>query len=204
MLISPATKITIVCEQLRAWRSLLWQGVVLNAEIGVSVQDLLVGGLGIDEAIVKNRIRTVFLNRRPVDDLNSAIVSQHAQIGLGGAAPGIVGIAMRRQSPVGFMRQDITHQGANPAAIRKPGQITIKLFSDVAELIAPLILKRGIIIEAPRLNAFLADMTGVHKVYLDDKTITLAELSKHLRGYQHSDPAYVCLKVISTDDSPCD
>jgi hypothetical protein len=196
---SQMIEIVIVSGDMSVWRLLLWQGVMLEVEIGVSIQELLVGGLGIDEAYVKNRIRTVFLNGQPVDDLESAMVDEGSQIALGGSAPGIVGIAMRRESPVGSMREGITYQRSNAVAIRKRGQITVKLFGEVAEFAGPMVLKRGIIIDARVLNEFWADLTGVDRVDINGKISTLEEVKEQLSGCQDNTSMPVLLKVVTKE-----
>ena len=122
---SVVIKLTMAPGEWRRWRPLLWQGFRLKVQVGVSVEDLLIGELGINREFVENKVRTVFLNGCPVDELSTAIVEEGSQIALGGSMPGMVGIAMQRHSPAGFVRQEITYPKAKTRRERKRGSIAI-------------------------------------------------------------------------------
>ena len=173
-------EIRIVGGQVRKWLSLLWRGVSVEVMVGGSVEELLVGQLGIDNEFVEERIRTVFLDGHPVDDLGGAIVGEGSQVALSGALPGMIGLAMRRQSPVAHMREGITCQTSGEKMKRQKGWITLKLFNDIAESRGPMILARGFRIEAELLKSFLDDAAVVGQVGIDGEVVGWEELKSRL------------------------
>jgi len=188
-------KMTITAGQLRRFRPLLWRGFSLEVEVGGSIEDLLINELGIDREFVESKIQTVFLNGCPVDDLACAIVEEGSQIALAGAAPGMVGIAMRRHSPAGFIRQGITHPRAKTSAKQKKGRITVKLFNEMAEVLGPIFLRRGIGVEARALNEFCDDASGALAVEMDGKAATLEDIKRRLSKDEDPAAGFVLLKV---------
>ena len=163
--------------------------------LGGPVAELLTGQLGMDSLFVEDRVRTVFLNGRPVDDLAVAVVEQAAQIGLGGAVPGIVGIAMRRRSPAALFRQDITYSSPRKATKRQKGWITLKLFNEIAEAFGPVVLARGFEIDTTCLNNSLADSQATVRAEIDGKTVTLEALRSTLLQRADNDRPSVFLRV---------
>ncbi len=51
---------------------LLQKGFVLEAEVGCSLRELLAERFGISAEYIENRIQTVFLDGKPVDDMDAA------------------------------------------------------------------------------------------------------------------------------------
>ena len=177
------------------WLPLLWQGVRLEVKLGGSLEELLVGQLGLEEGFVQDRIRIVFLNGHPVDDLQAAFVEEAAQIALGAAAPGIIGIALQRQSAAAYLREDITYDNSRTATRQKKGWITVKLFNEIARAIGPMVLGRGFGIEAATLNGLLADPSGILHAQTNGKAGTIEQLRSQLAKCEQSGPALVFLQV---------
>ncbi|MFC1783677.1 hypothetical protein ACFL02_08850 [Planctomycetota bacterium] len=192
---SVVIKLTMAPGEWRRWRPLLWQGFRLEVEVGVSIEGLLIGELGINREFVENRVRTVFLNGCPVDELSTAIVEEGSQMALGGSMPGMVGIAMQRHSPAGFVRQEITYPKAKTHRERKRGSITVRLFNEMAEVLGPLVLRRGIGLEAEALKALWADPSGVLGVEMNGKATTLDEVRKQLGMFEEATAKGVLLEV---------
>ena len=55
---------------------LLGQGFSVDTHSGVSVKDLLCKQLGIHEDYQAQRIQTIFLNAKVVDDINTALIAE--------------------------------------------------------------------------------------------------------------------------------
>ena len=71
-----------------AWpvfRTLFQQGVGVAIQTGVSLEDLLCCQWQIDREYVMNRISTLFLDGKPVDDLPAAVVNDGSVVALSGA-----------------------------------------------------------------------------------------------------------------------
>jgi hypothetical protein len=135
---------------------LLQQGVQIEIENGHSLEDLLCRQLGLDREYVYGRISTLFLNGRPVDDIESARVMDGASLALSCAMPGLIGATMRRGGVLASFRSSISHlenQTARPAEAR--GLITIKLFNMLTRELGPVILARGVIVAREALDMLL-------------------------------------------------
>ncbi len=82
----------------------LQEGVAISAQVGCTLADLLGEQFALDREYVAARITTIFMDNRPVDDINVAMVHDGAKIALSGAMPGLVGATMRSG---GFYANDI-------------------------------------------------------------------------------------------------
>lgn len=154
--IPPARLSLIVkAELVPIFFQLLGQGFKANAQIGCSVKELLCNQLGIHEDYLAERIQTIFLNSRVVDDINSANVTQGSVIALSGAMPGLVGAILRRGGYYAGMRRQISHDKNKPPSQSKKGQITLKLWNLVVKELGPTFLEQGIWIEAEACKSFI-------------------------------------------------
>ena len=186
-------------EYISKWRPLFWQGVLLKVEVGITLRKLLTCGLGINRQFVDERIRTVFLNGHPLDDIKSAFVDDGAHVALGGALPGIVGIAMQRQSPVRFIRHNINFRSEDVPIKLKIGEVTMKLFNEIAVALDRVILRRGIIVEVGTLLGYLNEPEGILRVELSGKVSTLTVVKQQLSEYEYTSSKSVLLEVVSSD-----
>lgn len=128
---------------------LFHKGVSLPARVPMSLDRFLGEELGLDEEAVA-RAATVFLDGHPVDDSAQAMVEDGACLALGTAMPGLVGIAMRKGSPVGGFRSSITcppstKTTSSLAHCLGPGLVTVRLFNFLAREIGPALLAKGIL-----------------------------------------------------------
>lgn len=126
--------------------------------VGGNVRELLCNQLGLKADYIEDRIRTLFLDGRPVDDVDQTIVKDGSVLGLSGALPGLVGATMRRGGYYGCLRDSITYRPAteNPAAKPRPigGGITIKLFNLVLKDLGPHFLSLGVLLPAEAVESF--------------------------------------------------
>ena len=140
-------------EQLSAFFPLLQRGVWLRAEVGCSVMSLLTCQFGVAEDYVIERITTLFLDYKPVDDPESSYVKDGSTIALSSAMPGLVGATMRRGGHLAAMRGTISHQGQ----IQKggSGKVKIKLFNMVMAELGATFLAQGVMLSSDGLRALL-------------------------------------------------
>lgn len=113
--------------------------------IGNNIETLLKLELGLTNEYINNKIGTVFLDGKPVDDLKSVILRRYSKIALSAAMPGLVGAIMRQGSPFASMREDISQKSPESSVISEGGLIIIKLFNLVIDDIGEKLLKRGVI-----------------------------------------------------------
>ena len=134
---------------------LLGHGFYLNVQTGCSVKELLCNQLGIHEDYLEQRIQSIFLNGKVVDDVKSAIVPEDAAMALSGAMPGLVGAILRSGGFYAPMRRQISHEDNIPASQLKKGKITLKLWNLVVKELGPTFLQQGIWIGAEECKSFI-------------------------------------------------
>lgn len=132
----------------------LQSGFQFGALVGCSIRELLCEQLGLDEEYVSNRITTIFLDGKPVDDIDAAVVGDGSVLSLSAAMPGLVGAAMRRGGQYAFLRNAITQERTVVSSERRPGSVEMKLFNMVMEELGPTFLKKGIILKTAELVRF--------------------------------------------------
>jgi hypothetical protein len=143
-------------EQVSCFFPLLQQGFSVRVQVGCGIQELLCNQFGIDPDYLKQRITTIFLNSKPVDDPETSRVADGATLALSAAMPGLVGATMRRGGYYAAMRGGITHRESPADAEEKYGEIRIKLFNLLMAELGPGFLQQGIIVSPAALANFLA------------------------------------------------
>jgi len=137
---------------------MLQSGFQVRVQVGGNVRELLCNQLGLPSDYVEDRIRTLFLDGRPVDDMDQAIVEDGSVLGLSGALPGLVGATMRRGGYYGCLRDSITYRPATATPAEKDGPpvgiITVKLFNLVLKDLGPHFLSRGVLLTAEAVESF--------------------------------------------------
>jgi hypothetical protein len=163
-------------EQLSCFFPLLQQGFIVRAQLGCGIRELLCNQFGIDPDYLKQRITTIFLNSKPVDDTETSRVADGATLALSAAMPGLVGATMRRGGFYAAMRGGITHHESAAGAEEKFGNIRIKLFNLLMAELGPGFLRQGILVPAGVLAAFLAAQSldfwaGWREILLNGKPV---------------------------------
>ena len=151
-------KLRITTESLQRFFSLLSIGFSINAKAGYSINDLLSRELGIAKAYIDDRIQTIFLNGKAVDDSKSAILQEGAVVALSAAMPGMVGSTFRKGGFFAGMRSQISH--LTDTATRQDHQqikVKLKLFNLVAKELGPVFLEKGVIIDGNTFQKFVSE-----------------------------------------------
>lgn len=78
--------------------SILQKGFMVKARPGCSLRNFLYKQIGLEPTCIAERISIIFLDGKPVDNIESAIIQNGSIIALSGAMPGFAGAAMRRGS----------------------------------------------------------------------------------------------------------
>ena len=174
-------KVTIETRSLRPFMRLLEEGVILQVPDGVSVREALVTHFGLDPLYVENRVRTLFLNGKPVDDLDNTCVSNGSVLALSAAMPGLVGATMRRGGYYAAMRQRIDPITQPPETEKASGRVTFKLFNMVAQDLREALFQGGVRIPGERFQTFLNDQEEVLKtvcirISADGSSVSFSEL----------------------------
>ena len=123
---------------------LLSTGFIIHAQTGCSVKELLCGQLGIQDDYLEERIQTIFLDHKTVDDAGSAIIKPGSKLALSAAMPGVLGATLRKGGWYAPMRRQISQDKDMPSDLHKKGEVTIKLFNLIVRELGPLFLEQGI------------------------------------------------------------
>jgi hypothetical protein len=134
---------------------LFGEGILVQGTDGDTVEDFLVKTAGIPPAYLKERVQTVFLDGRALDDFNTARVTDGATLALSAAMPGLAGAVLRRGGVYAAMRRQISQDGTFATAGAGDIFITLKLFNMIAAELGPEFLRRGILIPGARLRDFV-------------------------------------------------
>jgi hypothetical protein len=151
----------LAAGQLNTFFPLLQKGVTVPATVGCTLKSLLCDQFAIPADYVTDRITTIFIDNRPVDDLERTIIQDGSRVTLSAAMPGLVGATMRRGGFYAALRQGISHVVNSEGAAGESGTVRIKLFNLLLAELAPLFLARGLILEQAELADLLKELPAV-------------------------------------------
>ncbi|MBW2441881.1 MAG: hypothetical protein JRH12_15490 [Deltaproteobacteria bacterium] len=168
-------------ELVTIFYQLLGQGFRVNIQSGCSVKELLCNQLGIHEDYLNERIKTIFLNAKVVDEVDSAYVDDDSVLALSGAMPGLVGAILRSGGMYAGMRNQISHTINEASTHGADAQITLKLWNLVVRELGPTFLQNGILIKGKDLQDLitlhLEELeAGCQAIQLNDKSVEVADL----------------------------
>ncbi len=126
---------------------LLQGGFRVEAEIGSSIKSFLCGRLRVSPDYLEDRIKTIFLDGKPVDDTDSAFIQDGSVLALSAAMPGLAGATLRRGGILSPFRSTITYQRQNKPTAYGQGLVVIKLFNLLIKELGPQLLGQGIWVE---------------------------------------------------------
>jgi hypothetical protein len=131
-------------------------GFTIHPRIGCTLRGLLCRDLGVKPGYVDDRIQTILLNGKVVDDPDAAIVTAGSTVALSAAMPGIAGAMLRKSGYYAPMRSELScDQGEEGSAADVEGDVVVKLFNLLQQELGPGLLRRGIQIPGPALGELL-------------------------------------------------
>jgi len=162
---------------------LLSKGFIVYVQTGCTVKELLCGQLGIEDDYVEERIQTIFLDNKTVDDVDSSVIGKGSILSLSAAMPGLLGATLRKGGRYAPMRSQISHDNNVIPDTNKKGEVTIKLFNLITRELGPLFLGRGIHVKGQDFFDIVARnqsvfMAGCKKAVKDDKDLEPEKLMK--------------------------
>lgn len=177
-------QLRIRCNTLRIlpFFPLLQTGIDIPIENSISVQAILSEVCGLTDAVIRDRIQTLFLNGNPVDDFSTAMVNSGDTLALSAAMPGLVGATMRSAGKLACFRSNISHRDKPGRENRHTGTVSLKLFNLLLKELGPGFLSRGVLIPAGKIGAFLdgfstEDRQACVHVTLNGKAVDIADLA---------------------------
>lgn len=123
---------------------LLQSGFLIALPASGSVRSFLVERLNLSAEFIESVVQSVFLDGKPVDDMDAATVRGGCTLALSAAMPGLVGAVMRRGGYYSCLRDSISYQGTRGPEPLEGGEITVKLFNLVAGRLGPELLACGV------------------------------------------------------------
>jgi len=157
---SGGLSLTVNADRVHCFFPLLQKGFVLGVPVGCPIRALLRDVLGLTDEYIEARLQTVFLDGKPVDDIDGAFIRDGATLALAPAMPGLMGAMLRRGGFYAPMRSEITHRDdAAPRGIRE-GRITMKLFGMALMELGPKLLENGIEVDAGDLAQVVGELLG--------------------------------------------
>ena len=148
-------KLTIAAGSLARFLPLLGQGFRIAGGAGGSVEQFICRECRISADYLNDRVQTVFLNGKAIDDLRSAEVTDGSTLALSAAMPGLAGAVLRRGGAYAAMRRQISHEGRGEPAGGSAVRVQVKLFNLVARDLGPDFFARGVWVSAAALKEFL-------------------------------------------------
>ena len=131
---------------------LLQKGFRVEGSVGCSVRAFLCEQHGVAPEYLEKRIQTIFLDGKPVDNVDTAIVRDGATLSLSAALPGLVGAVMRRGGYYASMRDQISYKEEVTSSKTQSGKVLMKLFNLPLRELGPMFLERGILIDGGNLK----------------------------------------------------
>ena len=175
--------LSVEAHRIAVFLKLIESGFKLKINTGLSIRELFCDQLGVSEDYYDDRIQTIFLNSKPVDNDDTARVYDGARIALAAAMPGLVGATFRKGGKYASFRGTISYSEENKSAAKGEGEVTLKFFNMIAKELGPNFLQKGIILEGKRFQHFvlcnLEDLkTACTLIHLNDAEIDFARLKE--------------------------
>ena len=138
--------------------------------------------MGLDPEYIENRIQTIFLDGKAVDNIDSCVIKNGSSIALSAAMPGVVGATLRRKSHYASMRGSISHED-EPSSGSGKWRVTIKLFNLIAKELGNELLEHGIWINSDDFKRFINKLDkkivgAIKSAQINEKIIDQTELSE--------------------------
>jgi hypothetical protein len=151
---APSLYLCLKSECLTNFYYLLQSGFGIKIRVGMNVEATLTQEFGLIQDLLE-KIQTVFLDGKAVDDMKASVVRDGSILALSAAMPGLVGATLRRGSYYAAMRSQITAAETEDTTVAKEGMVTLKLFNLLMSELAPIFLGKGIWIEKNVFQDFL-------------------------------------------------
>ena len=147
--------IAVADDHLSKLIGLLTPSFSVRAQVGNDLKAFVCEQLGVHDAYFEERIQTIFLDSKPVDDVTKTAVRDGSVLALSAAMPGLVGAIFRKGGQYSWMRKSISYEGENNPAQGDYGWVTVKLFNMVLKELGPGFLEQGVWVDGERVQAFV-------------------------------------------------
>jgi hypothetical protein len=152
----PSQHVHILTTDFLPYSAMLQEGVGFLIKSESTLKKFLIHTLGLSSHYIENRIKTAFINQRPVDNYETAIIQDQDTLGLSGAMPGLVGATLRKNSVLSSFRNRISFTNLTDKEDgfhKTNGTIQLKVFNLLIKEIGPIILEKGVLIQSDSLKS---------------------------------------------------
>jgi hypothetical protein len=174
-------RLVVVKDLMPSFYRLLTQGFIVNTRGSISIRELLCRQFGIPDEYLEERIQTIFLDGKAVDNVSSTIVKDGSTLALSAAMPGLVGAMLRKGGYYATMRTEISHPKEDITNNDQTGRLKLKLFNLTAKEIGPFFLEQGIWISGTDFENILSNyrhdfQTGCRLAEINNKKLSIEKL----------------------------
>jgi len=133
---------------IKRFNIMLQEGVYIDIKRSMLLQEFLLERCDITEVVLSGKIKTIFLNSKPVDDISTVHVGAGDHVSLSGAMPGLAGAVFRQKSLLSSFRETITHKSGTGGIsnIDSPGMVLLKVFNTVMDAVAQPVFHSGVFV----------------------------------------------------------
>lgn len=170
---------TLKAESFGVFFPMMEKGVWIQVRIGSSIKSLLCKQIGLTEAYVDERIQTCFLNGKPVDDLDAALIRDGSTLAFSAAMPGLLGATLRKGGYYAPLRAGITYRETNNTVTQREGWVLVKLFNLLIKEMGPVFLKRGVWVTGEDLQHLLNRQSDLLKTVFLKVTLNGRDMDKN-------------------------
>lgn len=190
----PANRLEFATEAPELFDFLLQDIFRVACYEGCTVREFLCILMQVCGDYTEKRIQTIFLNGRPVDDLDAAILHENDRLALSAAMPGLVGATMRRGGFYAKMRGSISYNASQEEEHSRPCLVQVRLFNFLSRELADRFLDAGIFFGTSKLAELLEKQSAaffdqLHHVTLDGQPVpsSTALVRELCAGHAHQD-----------------
>ena len=175
--------LTVREDRFPCFFQLLQRGFRIKVRKGMSLRTILCQQPGITPEYLEERIQTLFIDGKAVDDVSHAIPTEDSIVALSAAMPGLVGATLRRGGFYAAMRSQITHESEEEHLREEEIMIRMKLFNLLIRELGKGFLQKGLYVECVVMEDFLKGQTsdfweGCRAVDLDGGELSTGALQK--------------------------
>jgi len=170
--------LTLEPDKIQDFFPLLQGGIMVKVQVGCSIKTILCKQFGLSPEYVEDRVKTILLDGKTVDDIDSAIIRDGSILALSAAMPGLAGAILRRGGDLALLRSQTTYREEKEYTLRREGVVVLKLFNLLVNELGPGFLKEGVLVKPEDLDAFLMSLPeefweGCKVAAVDDQEVGL-------------------------------
>ncbi len=158
---------------------LLQQGVEIRRRVGLNVDLFLRQEIGATTETI-DKIQSIILDGKPVDDIGSSLLQDGSTLALSAALPGLVGATLRRGGAYSSFRSAITYHETGKAITLEEGWVCVKIFNLLMAELGPDLLRKGVLLRSSDLLGFIKVRTKDFRkgcsATFEGKSIDIGEL----------------------------